>query len=157
MIERLARHFLLSLMATIPLVASASLPLQMSLAEMAADADHVLVGHVVSVDMVDGDGRPVVDDQARTGSSSKNLIRLRVVVDEALITTAERVPRELLIPLDPLMHYSLSQIRAVHDNDATPRLLLLKGAEFSSLKPGIFFLPLKEKDEVLRVRSAARR
>jgi hypothetical protein len=52
------------------------------------------------------------------------------------------------------MHYSLGEIRAAHQNDATTRLLLLKGAVFSSLKPGIFFLPLKEKDEVLRVHSA---
>lgn len=153
----LMRCLLLSLLATIPLVALASLPLQMSLTAMATEADHVLVGHVVGVDMVDANGGPVVDDQARTGIGSENVIRLHVVVDKALITTAERVPRELVIPLDPYMHYSLGQIRAVHQNDETPRLLLLKGAGFSSLQPGIFFLPLEEKDEVLRVHSAAHR
>ncbi|WP_155248152.1 hypothetical protein [Variovorax paradoxus] len=157
MLERLMKRLLLSLMATIPLAAPASLPLQMSLTAMATEADHVLVGRVVSVDMVDAKGNPVSDDQARTGPGSANVIRLRVAVDEALITNTDRVPRELLIPLDPLMHYSLGQIRAAHQNDATTRLLLLKGAGFSSLKPGIFFLPLKEKDEVLRVHSATRR
>lgn len=157
MVGRLMGRLLLSLAATIPLVALASLPLQMSLAEMVAEADHVLVGHVVGVDMVDGNGRPVMDDQARTAPGLNNVIRLHVAVDETLITTAERVPKELLVPLDPLMHYSLGQIKFAHQNDATPRLLLLKGADFSSLKPGIFFLPLQEKDEVLRVHSAAHR
>ncbi len=148
---------LLLLAATIPLGAFASLPLQMSLAEMAAQADHVLVGHVVGVDMVDGNGLPVVDDRARTGPDLNNVIRLHVAVDETLITTAERVPKELVVPLDPLMHYSLGQIRSAHQNDATLRLLLLKGTDFSILKAGIFFLPLQEKDEVLRVHGAAHR
>jgi hypothetical protein len=150
-------RLLLSLAATIPLVALASLPQQMSLAEMAAEADHVLVGHVVGVDMVDGNGVPVMDDRARTGPGLNNVIRLHVAVDETLTTTAERVPKELLVPLDPFMHYSLGQIRSAHQNDATLRLLLLKGADFSILRPGIIFLPLQEKDEVLRVHGAAHR
>lgn len=143
--------------ATIPLAAFASLPLQMSPAEMAKEADHVLVGHVVRVDMVDGNGLPVLDDQARTGPGLNNVIRLHVAVDETLITTAERIPKRLLVPLDPLMHYSLGQIRSAHQNDATLRLLLLKGTDFSTIKPGIFFLPLQEKDEVLRAHGAAHR
>lgn len=157
MLGRLMGRLLLSLAATIPLVSLASLSLQMPIAEMASEADHVFVGHVVGVDMIDGNGLPVVDDQARTGPGLNNVIRLHVAVDETLITTAERVPKELLVPLDPFMHYSLGQIRSAHQNDATLRLLLLKGADFSILKPGIFFLPSKEKDEVLRVHSATHR
>ncbi len=149
------RFRLLSLAAMIPLVALASLPLQMSIIEMATEADHVLIGHVVGVDMVDGDDNPVLDDQARTGPGLRNVIRLHVTVDETLITTAERVPKELLLPLDPHMHYSLGQIRSAHQSDATQRLVLLKVANFSSLKPGIFFRPLKEKDDVLRVHREA--
>jgi hypothetical protein len=156
-IGRLMRRLLLSLAATVTLAALASLPLQMSLAEMATEADHLLVGRVVGVDMIDGNGRPVLDDQARTGPGLKNVIRLRIAVDETLTTMAERVPKELLVSLDPLMHYSLGQIRSAHQNDATPRLLLLKGTDFSSLRPGIFFLPLQERDEALRVHSAAHR
>ncbi|MBB4224550.1 hypothetical protein [Variovorax guangxiensis] len=157
MVRRLTGHLLLLLAATIPLIALASLPVQMSLAEMAAEADHVLVGHVVGADMVDGNGLPVVDDRTRTGPGLNNVIRLHVAVDETLTTTAERVPKELLIPLDPFMHYSLGQIKSAHQNDATLRLLLLKGKDFSALKPGIFFLPLQEKDEVLRVRGSTHR
>lgn len=157
MVERLTGRLLLSLAAMIPLAAFASLPLQMSPAEMAEEADHVLVGHVVGVDMVDRNGLPVLDDQARTGPGLNNVIRLHVAVDETLITTAERVPKKLLIPLDALMHYSLGQIRSAHQNDAALRLLLLKGTDFSTLKPGIFFLPLKEKEEVLRAYGAAHR
>lgn len=157
MVGRVMGRLLSSLATTISLVALAGLPLQMSLDEMAAEADHVLVGHVVGVDMVDGNGHPVVDDRTRTGPGLNNIIRLHVAVDETLITNAERVPKELLVPLDPLLHYSLGQIRATHQHDTTSRLLLLKGAEFSSLKPGIFFLPLQKKDEVLQVHGAAHR
>ncbi|WP_454908833.1 hypothetical protein [Variovorax gossypii] len=156
-VGRLIGRLLLSLAATTPLVVLASLPLQMSLAEMVAQADHVLVGHVVGVDMVDGSGLPIVDGQARTGPGLNNVIRLHVAVDETLITNAKRVPKKLLVPLDPLMHYSLEQIRSAHQNDATPRLLLLEGSDFSSLKPGVFFLPVQEKDRVLRAHSAVHR
>jgi len=131
--------------------------MQMTVADMATEADHVLVGHVAGVDMVDGSGSSIMDDQARTGPGSSNVIRLRVAIDELLITNAEQVPKVLLLPLDPFMHYSLGQIKLAHRGDSTPRLVLLKGAGFSSLKPGIFFLPLREKDEVLRVRGAAHR
>ncbi|KQW54157.1 hypothetical protein ASC92_22785 [Variovorax sp. Root411] len=157
MIVRSTRRFLLSLAAMIPVAALASLPLQMSLAEMATEADHVLVGHVVGVDMVDGNGSAVVDDQARTGPGLNNVIRLHVAVDQTLVTTSERVPKELLLSLDPFMHYSLGQIRSAHQHDAAPRLVLLKGANFLSMKPGVFFRPLHEKEDVLRLHGAAHR
>ncbi|BEP57171.1 hypothetical protein GmRootV35_12720 [Variovorax sp. V35] len=108
------KRFLLLLAEMVPFAVLASLPLQMSLAEMAEEADHVLVGHVVGVDLVDGTGRPVVDDQARTGPGLNNVIRLRMAVDETLITTAVQVPKGLLLPLDPVMHYSLGQVRSAH-------------------------------------------
>lgn len=157
MILRSMRRVLLSLLAALPVCALASLPLQMSLAEMATEADHVLVGHVVDVDMIDGNGSPVTDDQARTGPGLNNVIRVHVIVDQTLVTPSEHVPKDLLLPLDPFMHYSLGQIKAAHLIDATPRLILLKGVNFSSMKPGVFFLPLHEKDNVIRMHGAAHR
>lgn len=151
------RRILLSLIAILPLTAFCSPALQMTLSDMAAEADHVLVGRVVGVDMVDGNGSLVVDSDARTGPAMTNVIRLRVSVDETLITSASQVPKVLLLPLDPLMHYSLGQIKSAHGTDSTPRLLLLKGASFSGIRPGVFFRPLLDKDEVLRIHSAAHR
>lgn len=157
MILRSMRRVLLSLVAALPVCALASLPLQMSIAEMATEADHVLVGHVADVDMVDGNGAPVTDGQARTGPGLNNVIRIHVAVDQTLVTTSEHVPKDLLLPLDPFMHYSLGQIRSAHLIDATPRLILLKGVNFLSIKPGVLFLPLNEKDNVIRMHGAAHR
>lgn len=150
-------RILLFLIALLPLSALCSLPLQMTLSDMATEADHVLVGHVVGVDMVSGSGRPITDGHAQTGPDSSNVIRLHVSIDETLTTTAAQVPEILVLPLDPLMHYSLGQIKSAHDADSTPRLLLLKGANFSAIRPGVFFRSLLDKDEVLRIRAAVHR
>lgn len=152
---RRMRRVLLSLVALAPLAALCGLPSQMTLSDMATEADHVLVGHVIGVDMVDGNGHPIADSHAQTGPDLNNVIRLRISVDETLVTTAEKVPRVLLLPLDPLMHYSLGQIKSAHETDSTRRLLLLKGVDFSPIQPGVFFRPLLEKDEVLRIHAAA--
>lgn len=144
-IKRSMRRLAMALATMLPAAALASLPLEMSLTEMATEADHVLVGYVVDVDMVDESGNSVLDEEARTGPGLNKIIRLHVAIDEPLATTAARVPKELLIPLDPLMQYSLGQVRAVHQNNAARRLLLLKSASFSSLKPGIFSCRCKRK------------
>ncbi|WPH19552.1 hypothetical protein [Variovorax paradoxus] len=151
------RRILLSLIALAPLAALCSLPLQMTLSDMATEADHVLVGHVVGVDMVDGNGDAIADSHAQTGPDLTSVIRLRIVVAGTLVTTAAQVPKVLLLPLDPLMHYSLGQIKAAHEADSAQRLMLLKGVGFSPIQPGVFFRPLLDKDEVLRIHAAAHR
>jgi hypothetical protein len=57
---------------------------------MAEGADHILVGRVTGVDMVDGRGRPVTDEGARTGPGLDNTIRLLITADEVLVTSAEK-------------------------------------------------------------------
>jgi hypothetical protein len=60
----------------------ASTPLDASLSDLACGADHVLVGRVIGVDMIDGKGRQISDQKATTGPGLKNQIRLAVAVDE---------------------------------------------------------------------------
>ena len=75
------RRIALVILALLPIGAHAGLPFEATLGEMATSADHILVGRVTGVDMVDGAGKQVQDREARTGPGLRNQIRLRVSVD----------------------------------------------------------------------------
>ncbi|MGQ3051901.1 MAG: hypothetical protein ACT6S0_08965 [Roseateles sp.] len=145
------RRILLTVLSLLPAVALAGFPFEATLEEMATGADHVLIGRVTGVDMVDGSGRQIRDPEARTGPGLNNQIRLRIAVDEVVVTNAPKVPAVLHVPLASHLHYSLGQIQAAHAQDSEQRLILLKGPDFQSIKPGVFMRPLKDKEEVLRL------
>jgi len=132
--------------------ANASSPLEASLRELSCGADHVLVGRVVGVDMIDAKRRPIHDDAAGTGPGSKNTIRLEVEVLEVIETTEADFPPTLKIPLDPVMHYSLGQIRAAHAEPSEPRLVFLSGAKHEPIIAGRFFWGLDAREEALVLR-----
>lgn len=129
------RRFLLLLASLLPIAALAGLPFEATLEEMAESADHIIIGRVTGVDMIDGRGKPVTDEAARTGPGLNNTIRLLITVDEVLVTNADHVPDVLLVPLASHLHYSLGQIRSAHEGDSVVRLVLLKGSDFAGMKP----------------------
>lgn len=151
------RCILLTLLALLPMTALAGVPFEATLEDMALSADHILVGRVTGVDMIDGAGRPVNDPEARTGPGQRNQIRLRITVDHVLVSNAPPVPRHLFVPLASHLHYTLGQIQAAHAQDSEQRLVFLKGPRFEAIKPGVFMRPLDERQEALRLRQAARR
>ncbi|CAD1786721.1 hypothetical protein GGR74_003293 [Xanthomonas arboricola] len=145
------RRILLVLLATlIPATSFAGVPFEATLEEMAQGADHILIGRVTGVDMIDGRGRPIRDRKAMTGPGLKNTIRLLVAVDEVLITNAASVPKVLAVPLASHLHYNLGQITDAHAGDTTARLALLQ-KNFVGIKPGVFMRPVSDKDEALRI------
>lgn len=137
--------------------ANAGLPFEASLQEMAQEADHILVGRVTGVDMIDAKGEQVRDRNARTGPGLTNTIRLLVAVDEVLITNLPPVPKVLAVPLASHLHYSLGQIQEAHAGDKESRLLLLKGKKFDGIKPGLFLRPLSDKAEALKLYAESHR
>ncbi len=143
------------LAALVPWIAFAGFPFEATLNEMVEGADHILIGRVTGVDMIDGTGKPIHEMDAMTGPGKDNTIRLLVTVDEVLVTNAAVVPEVLPIPLANHLHYSLGQIAEAHEGDTTVRLLLLKGEDFVGIKPGLFMRPLSDKEEVLRLHSRA--
>lgn len=151
------KRLLMLLVFLFAVPAMATLPLTATLEEMALGADHILVARVTGVDMVDADGKQVIDRTAMTGPGLTNTIRLKVSVNKVLVSNARPVPKQLMVPLDPLMHFSLGQIQDAHKGDRLVRLLLLKGRQFEPIKPGVFFRPIAEKDEVLRLHRTAKR
>lgn len=66
----------------LPVLASGSLPIQTTLKELAHGADHLLVGTVVEVDMVNERGILVLDPGAVTGPRLHMQIRLHIRVDK---------------------------------------------------------------------------
>lgn len=146
------RRILFPFLLLLPSVAMAGFPFEATLEEMATSADHILVGRVTGVDMIDGSGKPIRDLEAKTGPSLKNQIRLRISVDEVLVSNAKTVPKILFVPLASHLHYSFGQIKAAHAQDSEQRLILLKGQSFEGIKPGVFMRQLEEKEKALRLR-----
>ena len=132
-------------------LAFASMPIPTTLEELAQCADHILVGHVVAVDMIDESGQPIEERDMRTGPGLKNAIRLHVTVDEVLVTNAKEVPKLLKVPLDPFMHYSLGQIKDAHAKSSEPFLVLLQGPSFQPIVPGAFLRNMDEKEKALHI------
>lgn len=66
----------------------------MPLDALLANTDHVLLATVSAVDMVDAQGKPVTDPQARTGPGGPNLIRY-LQVDRVATPTSAKVHRRL--------------------------------------------------------------
>jgi hypothetical protein len=151
------RRILLTLFTLFPVTALAGVPFEATLEDMAVSADHILVGRVTGVDMIDGAGKPVTDPKARTGPGSRNTIRLRIAVDRVLVSTVDPVPRQLFVPLASHLHYSLGQIQAAHAQASDPRLMFLKGTAFDGIKPGVFMRPMEDQREAFRLRKAAGR
>ncbi|MCD9088639.1 hypothetical protein [Stenotrophomonas sp. SY1] len=140
------RILLILLAALVPSTSFAGFPFEATLEEMAGAADHILIGRVSGVEMIDDRGRPVRERTAMTGPGLQNTIRLLVTVDEVLVSSAANVPKILPLPLASHLHYSLGQVSDAHDGDTTARLLLLQGDDFVAIKPGVFMRPLSDKD-----------
>jgi hypothetical protein len=121
------------------------------LPDLVKAADHVLIGKVVNVDMVDAKGNPIVNNDARTGPGEGNVIRLHVVVEEngVLKTTAKAVPRTIVIRLWTEWHFSLGQWKT----EALDKryIFLLKGDDFQWVYPMGFLRDPSEKDEILKL------
>ncbi|MDQ1813720.1 hypothetical protein RBA41_10425 [Massilia sp. CCM 9210] len=145
------KRFLAVALAVLPLAASASLPIQMSTDEMARKADHIAIGRVVKVDLIDKSERVSNDPKARTGPCMGNTIRLHVKIDKVLATTAKEFPPQVLVPLDSFMHYSLGQVQSAHEGPALPALYLLKGPSFLPVAPGKFHVGLDEQKKIMRI------
>jgi len=131
--------------------ALASRPLYMPLPEMVAQADHILTGHVVGVDMIDDAGVVHIDDDERTGPGLDKTIRLHVKVDRVLATNALRVPEIIAVPVDRSLHWSLGDLRQQYANDHAERVLILKGSGFEPVGRGKYFAELAVQDEVLQL------
>jgi hypothetical protein len=140
-----------ALWTSAPPAAASMLPIA-TVEERAAAADHVLVGRVVDVEMINRRGRRVTDPEAMTGPNLSNTIRLVIEVDEVLVTTADAVPRRIAVALPTYMHYRLGQVREAHAGDDAPTLVLLRGEGFEAAHEAGFLLDPSLRERVLQAR-----
>jgi hypothetical protein len=121
------------------------------LTNLVNSADHVLVGTVTNVTMIDRDGHAITDDKARTGPGLENEIRLHVKIGKAdvLASNATNTPDSIVIPLWQLWHFTLGQIRK--DAEGKSFIFLLKGPDYQRVYEGLFFRELSERDEIARI------
>lgn len=138
-------------------VVSASHPLEASLQDLACGADHILVGRVVGVDMVNSIGMPIRDQNARTGPGLRNAIRLHVEVLEIVESAAPEPPSLLKVPLDSAMHYSLGQVQAVYAEPSDPSLVFLRGRSFEPVIAGRSLWALSGRAEAIAIRAKCRK
>ena len=128
---------LLALLLALPVgIAQATSIEYRPLDKIVLDADHVLSGRIVRVEMVDALGRQVRDRDARTGPGLTNRMRFVVEVDDVLFTTCRRPPRRVLVPLWSAWHYTLGSMQDQLTGSAG--LFLLKGADFQPAYPQDF-------------------
>jgi hypothetical protein len=121
------------------------------LPDLVKASDHVLVGKVVKVDMVDGKGNPVTNNDARTGPGLENVIRLHVVleVDGALKTTKKELPATIVVRHWTMWHYTLGQWKL----EALDKvfIFLLVGEDFQWVYPLGFMRDPSEKVEIQKL------
>jgi hypothetical protein len=118
----------------------------MKLPEMMALADHVLVATVTKVDMVNAKGHQITRSSASTGPGQKNVIRLHLEVKEVLLTNAQPPPREVVVPLWSMWHYTLGQIQ--QQVTGSGGIFLLRGEQFHPAHPAAFQRGLDERAEI---------
>ena len=144
---------LAGLLGNLPTAATAAtVPDAVSLPELVAASDHILIVRVTKVDMVNRWGFKVRHQSAMTGPGRGRIIRLHLVVDEVITSTATEVPPKIVLSLEPEFHYSLGQIQDAHSDTNDQFIVLLKGPDFVAPYFGVFSQPLQSKDEVLRLR-----
>lgn len=133
--------------------AFASSPIRTTLAELVKKSDHILVGHVYGVDMIDGKGEQITDLNAKTGPGLKNKIRLLIKVKEVYTEGSQLVPATLKVPLDSAMHYRFGQVKkASEDSFGKDRVILLTGDDYRPPIAGHFMRSIELKDKILMLK-----
>lgn len=147
------RIILLLLAMCLPGLALATSVLPKPLEEMVREADHVVVAKIVSVDMVDGRGRPLTQRNARTGPGLPNQMRFNLEVQEVLFARTKPPPRTLRVPLWQMWHYSLGTMQ--DDLTGATGIFLLKGDAYEPVYPAGFQRDLEERAEIVRLLGTA--
>ena len=121
------------------------------LTNLVSQADHILVGTVTRVDMLDGKGNQVTNETARTGPGSENLLRLHVsvVTNGIVVSTAGKIPKDVVIPLWREWHDTLGNRKK--EVEGKTFIFLLKAQDFQPVYFGFFMRELSERTKIERL------
>lgn len=146
------RHSLIiACLCLMPFTLRATQVMARPLSALVTESDHVFIGKVEKVQMVDEQGRELLDRKSRTGPGLKNELRLHVVIekDGVLKTNAKKVPAKVVIPLWQMWHFSLGQWK--DEAEGRVFIFLLKGEDFHPVYPAGFRRELSEKSSIERL------
>ena len=118
---------------------------EMSLPELVELADHVVIGTVCQVDIVDKENEEISDLQARTGPGLDNQIRLHIEIDEVIYTSTV-VPEKLVIGLWSAWHNSLGGAKDAWEGKR--QIFLLKSDSFKLVYPAYFRRNVEEQPRI---------
>jgi hypothetical protein len=118
-----------------------------SLADLVADADHVVIGKVETVKMYGWFGIPYPNPSARTGPGSSNELRWCISVQKSgvLYSKKKDFPAEFVIKLWRKWHMDLEGARS---HEGKTYILLLKGDDLQWVYPAFFYRDLSEIEEI---------
>ena len=117
------------------------------LIDIVAESDHVLIGEVKAVSMVDGAGQEVLDLNGRTGPGYTNLIRLNVAVrrNGILQTNKAGTPQVLTISLWKGWIATLGSMQYLKGK---AYIFLLRGEDYQITYPSGFYQELSKRNEI---------
>lgn len=121
-----------------------------SLAELVCEADHALVATVINVDMMDWQGRLILNRRQGTGPVSSNRIRLHLLVHSALFSAALEVPHRIVLEHWPAWHYRLGDVQ--DSSLGQDGIFLLKGERYEWVYPADFWRDPGERQAIEALR-----
>jgi hypothetical protein len=121
---------------------------KLSLAQLVANSDHIIIGKITLVDMIDDKGMRVTNLTARTGPGLPHTIRLHVTVQTngVLLTNSKQVPKTLIMPLWPWWYNQLDLVKKAEEGQT--RIFLLKGQSFGLTYMADCSRPLSERSQI---------
>jgi hypothetical protein len=120
------------------------------LIDMVAESDHVLIGEIKAVDMVDGAGQEVTDLNGRTGLGYTNTIRLSVTVqrDGILKTNKADTPNMLTILLWKGWIATLADMQYLKGRTY---IFLLRGEDYQIVYPLGSYQEISKRNEIEKI------
>lgn len=144
--SRMFLMFLLSVFVFGPANATEIKPTDLKV--LVANADYIVVGKVLKIDMVDSNGHEIKDPKARTGYKSGKIIRYHIVIDQKQVLkgNSKKIPPALILSDWSMWIKELGETKK--DGEGKKCIFLLNALNFSPKPPAEFVRDISEKQEI---------
>ena len=121
------------------------------LAELVGDADYIVEGKIIGIEMRDVNGKKIDDKGSATGPGITNqlFLKVRVIKEGFSYPQSSNIPREFWIPLWQKWHDTLA--KRTKQSFGKTHIFLLKQKTFEPVYPAHFSRKVSEKAEIKRL------